>query len=167
MAQISLASERVLTRRGRPGIWTGVLQVLRTVGARRDRSELRRPGGIQARILPRHELDHIELWTTLLHHSAGGLGGFDRTGFAFNRDARFGERVEKARVKAGVGAGRARLYQRGQADSGDCNQHRQRMSHPFIVAQADAFVAAQNLHIGAPALPRSTEWPKESKSSAR
>src|ERR1700744_1421635 len=121
---------------------TGALKVLRAVGARRDRSELGRPGRVQARILLRHELDDIEFRPALRPHSARRLTGFDRARFAFDRDARLNQRVEKTRVKARISSPGVRMRGHGHAQCGSCDQQRQRTSHPSIVAHADIFVAA-------------------------
>ena len=125
-----------------PTVVTGALKILRAVGARRDRGELGRPGRVQARILPRHEPDNIELRPTLLHHSARRLTGFDRASFAFDGDARLDQRVEKTRVKTRISATGVRMRGHGHAQCDCCYEQRQRTSHLPIVAHADIFVAA-------------------------
>ena len=120
----------------------GALEELRAVGARRDSSELRSPGRVQARILPRHELDDIEFRPTLRHHSARRLPSLDRARFAFDGDARLNERVEKTRIKTRISAAGVRMRGHSHAQRGGCDQQRQRTSHLPIVAHADIFVAA-------------------------
>jgi hypothetical protein len=144
MAQIGATSVRLLTRR-RHGVGrrrlSGVLEVLRAVGAGGDRGELRRPGRIQTGVLPRHDLDNVDLRPTLVHHSAGRLACLDRATFAFDGDARLGERIEEARIKARVGAAGTRLHQCGRAQRGGTDQHRQPRGHRYMVAHLDTFVA--------------------------
>src|ERR1700744_147049 len=125
-----------------PTVVSGALEVLRAVGAGRDRSELGRSGRVQAGILPRHEPDDIEFLPTLLHHSARRLTGFDRARFAFNGDARLDQRVEKTRIKTRISTAGIRMRSHGYAQCGCCNEQRQRRSHLSIVAHADIFVAA-------------------------
>ena len=115
----------IVGRGGRhPTVVTGALEELRAIGARRDRSELSRLGRVQARILPRHELDDIEFRPTLRHHSARRLPGLDCARFAFDGDARLDERVEKTRIKTRIGAAGVRLRGQGQAQCGGGDQQR-------------------------------------------
>jgi hypothetical protein len=118
-----------------------VLEVLRAVSAGGDRSELCRPRRVQTRVLPCHKLDDVDLRPTLVHHSAGRFAGLDRTASAVDGDARFGERIQKARIKARVSATWTRLHESGRTQRGSSNQDRQPTCHHSMVAHLDAFVS--------------------------
>jgi hypothetical protein len=86
-------------------------------------------------------LDDVNLRPTLVHHSAGRFTGLDRAAFAFDGDARLGERIEKTRIKAWVSAPCTRLHQCGRTQRGGCSQHRQPTCHHSMVAHLDVFVS--------------------------
>src|SRR6202040_2111900 len=89
-----------------PAVVAGALQELRTVGAGRDRGELRGAGGADSGVLLGHVLDDVEFRLALAHQRACGLAGVDRTGSVVKGDAGLGERVQEARVNTRIGAAR-------------------------------------------------------------
>ena len=89
----------------------------------------------------------VTCWTTsssgpaLVHHSAGGSGGLDRAALALDGDARFRERIEKARIQTRVSVGRTLLRECGQSQQGGSHHQYQPTSHRNIVAHLACFVS--------------------------
>src|SRR5580693_710951 len=125
-----------------PAVVAGALQELRTVGAGRDRGELRGAGSADSGVLLGHVLDDVEFRLALAHQPACGLAGVDRTGSVVKGDAGLGERVQEARVNTRIGAARIGVRRHAHTQcGGDAEQH-QDASHRSIIAHVGAAVVS-------------------------
>src|SRR5271155_1799608 len=100
-----MLAPKAAKRRRRGTLLARLAEVLRAVGARRERREFHGTAGVQSWIERGQFADDVHFRLTFAHHVAGPSAGLDGIGPVAKGHASFIERVDKVCVSSGVGGG--------------------------------------------------------------